>query len=72
MLLLLLARLINRKFEMFRGFGWRSPYRFFCQCGRLRRAVEKEVGVMKGVTTVVAIFARSRFDSHHVLPRSRL
>ena len=33
-LLLLLARLINRQDEVFRGFGRRNPYRFYCQCGR--------------------------------------
>ena len=39
LMLLLLAGLINRQVEVFCGFGRHSPYRFFCQCGRLRRAV---------------------------------
>ena len=38
--LLLLARLIKRQVVVFRGFGRRSPQRFYCQCGRLRSAVE--------------------------------
>ena len=36
MLLLLLARLINRQDVVFRGFSRRSPYRFHCQCDQLR------------------------------------
>ena len=66
-LLLLLARLINRQVEMFRVFGRRRPLQFCCQCGRLRRAVEKVVGVMRRNTTVEAMVARSQVDSLHVL-----
>ena len=68
-LTLLLARLINRQVEVFCGFGWRSPIRFYCQCGRLRRAVEKVVGVMRQLTTVVAMVARCLVDSFHVLTK---
>ena len=67
MLLLLLARLINRQVEVFRCFGRHSPQRFYCQCGGLRRAVEKVVDVMRLLTTVVAMVARCRVDSIHVL-----
>ena len=68
-MLLLLARLINRQVEVFRGFGRRSPQRFYCQCGRLRRAVERVVGVMRRMTTVVAMFARCQVDSLHILTK---
>ena len=53
--------------EVFRGFGRRSSQRFYCQCGRLRRAVEKVMGVMRRITTVMAMVARCRVDSLHVL-----
>ena len=36
MLLLLLARLINRQDVVFRGFSRRSSQQFHCQCGQLR------------------------------------
>ena len=68
-MLSLLARLINRQVEVFRGFVRRSPQRCYCQCGRLRRAVEKVVGVMMRLTTVVAMVARCRVDSLHVLTK---
>ena len=67
--LLLLARFINRKVELFRGFGRRSSYRFHSQCGRFRRAVEKVMGVMRRMITVVAMVARCRVDSLHVLTK---
>ena len=35
---MLLARLINRQDEVFRGFGRRCPQRFHCQCGQLHIA----------------------------------
>ena len=41
--LLLLARLINRQVEVLRSFGRRSLYRFYCRCGRLRRASKRWV-----------------------------
>ena len=59
--MLLLARHINRQDEVLRGFGRR------CQCGRLRRAVEKVVGVVRRMTTVVAMVARCRVNSVHIL-----
>ena len=65
--MLLLARLNNQIVEVFRGFGRRSPYRFYCQYGRLQMAVEKLVGVMRRLTTIVAIIARCRVYSIHVL-----
>ena len=65
----LLARLANRQVEVFRGFDRRSTYRFYYQYGRLRRAVEKVVGVMRRTTTVVAMVARCRVDSHHALTK---
>ena len=65
-LLLLLARLINRQVDVFRVFGRRSPLRFYCQCGRLRMAVEKVVGVMRRMIAVVAMVARCQVDSLHV------
>ena len=68
-MLLLLARLINRQVEVFRCFGRRNPLRFYCQCGRLRRAVKKVVGVMRRMTTVMAMVARCRVDSIHVLTK---
>ena len=67
LLLLFLARLVNRQVKVFCGFGLSSPYRFYCQCGRLRRAVNKVVDVMRGVTTVMAMVACCRVDSVHVL-----
>ena len=39
----------------------------YCQWGRLRRAVKKVVGVMRRLTTVVAMVARCRVDSINVL-----
>ena len=39
------------------------------ECGRLRRAVEEVVGVMRRMTTVVAMVARCRVDSIHVLTK---
>ena len=38
-------------------------------CGRLRKAVKKVVGVMRRLTTVVAIVACFRVDSIHVLTK---
>ena len=38
-----------------------------CQCGRLGRAVEKVEGVMRQMTTVVAMVARCRVYSVNVL-----
>ena len=67
--LLLLTHLILRQVEVFRGFGRRSPLRFYCQCVRLRRAVEKVVGVLRRLTTVMAMAARCRVDSIHVLTK---
>ena len=67
LILTLLARLINRLVEVFRDFGRRSPLRFYCQCGRLRRSDEKLVGVMRRMITVVAMVARCQIDSVHVL-----
>ena len=58
--LVLLARFINRQIKVFRGFCRR------CQCGRLRRAVQQVVGVMRRMTTVVTMVARCRDDSLHV------
>ena len=67
--LLLLAHLTLRQVEVFRGFCRRSPLRFYCQCVRLRRAVEKVVGVMRRLTTVKAMVAACRVDSIHVLTK---
>ena len=67
--LLLLARLFNGQVEVFRGFGRRSPLRFYCQYGRLRRAVEKVVGVMRRMTTVMAMVVRCLVDSVHALTK---
>ena len=67
---LLLACLANHQVEVFRVYGRRSPYRFYCQCGRLRRAVIKVVSVLRRVTTVVmAMVVRRRVDSVHVLTK---
>ena len=68
-LLLLLARLINRHVEVLRGFGRRCTYRFHCQCGRLQRAVEKVVGVMRRMITVLEMVARFWVDSVHELTK---
>ena len=65
-MLLFLVRLINRQVNVFGSFGMRSPYRFYCQCGRLRTVVEKVVGIMRRITTVVAMVARCRVNSVHV------
>ena len=68
-MLLLFARLINPHVEVFRSFGRRSPWRFYCQSGRLRRAVEKVVGVMRPLTAVLAMVVRIRVYSIHVLTK---
>ena len=60
LLMLLLALLINRQVEVFRGLGRHSP---------LRRAVEKVIFVMRRMTTVVAMVARCRVDYLHVLTK---
>ena len=67
MKLLLLARLINLLIDMLRGFVRRISKRFYCQCGRLRREVEKVVCVMSRLTTVVAMVECSLIDSINVL-----
>ena len=66
---MLLARLINRQVEVFCSFGRRCPFRFYCQCCQLRRAVKKVVGVMRRLTTVVAMVVHCRVDSVHVLTK---
>ena len=68
-LMLLLARLINRQVVVFRSFSRRSPWLFYCLCDRFRRAVKKVVCVMRRITTVVAMVARCRADSVHVLTK---
>ena len=51
------------------GFGQRCPYRFYCQCGGFRTTVEKVMGIMRRLTTVVAMVARCRVDYVHVLTK---
>ena len=67
--LCLFARLIKRQVVVFRSFGRRSSYRIYCQCGRLRRADEKVVGVMRRMTTVMAMIARCGVDTVYVLTK---
>ena len=69
MLLLLLARLIKRQVEVFRGFARRSSQRIYCQYGWLQRAVENVVVVIRRITTVVAKVASYRVDYAHVLTK---
>ena len=68
-LLLLFARLNNRQVQIFRIFGRRCPWRFHCQCGRHRRAVEKVVVVMRRMTADVETVARCRVYYIHVLTK---
>ena len=54
------------------GFGRRSPLRLDCQSGRLRRADEKVAGVMRRLSTVVAVVATCRVDSINILTKALL
>ena len=69
MLLLLLAHIINSQVQVVLGFGRRRQLQFYCQCDRLRRAVEKVVVDMRRMTTVMAMVPRCQVDSVHILTK---